>query len=108
MSKRYFVDTMPLGSGTIVTEKQGFLARNFDVPEDVAEGLVKLTNDFMETQRWLTEVYRNAAGRNYKVEVPAHIKELVCPDQPSAETPKSTDSAAPSKKKSPTRRKKTS
>lgn len=105
--KKYYMDPRPLGSGTIVTERQGFLARPFDVPEDVAEGLKKLTNDFFSIQLWLSEVYQRSSSRTYKPEIPDQVKEIVCPVQPSVEQPSKPATAATSKKRSPKPSKKT-
>lgn len=107
MQTKYYLDTVPLGSGRVVVTDGAFFARAFPIPDDVAVALIRQRTEFAAVQEWLIREYDNIARRDYVPVVPDEIKEILCLDQPKDAKPKKQASARPSKKKSPTKRKTT-
>lgn len=106
--KQIFIDTVPLGSGRFLSERQGFMAREIDLPEEFANKVMELHDNFMLVQQFLHILYEGSARRDYEFPgVPEQLGDILCVDQSGEKPPKKRVTAARSKKKSPTKRKKT-
>lgn len=106
---KYYVTTMPLGSGIAVQKQTSFLGRTIDMPDEVAKALIKMHEDYWTVQGWLEFLYEGASRRDFKMDLPDKIEEILCLAEKAKPEPKPKPKATArgSKKKSPVKRKKT-
>ena len=80
-----YLDTKPLGSGRVVTDKGGFFAREFKVDDEIFDALNDLQTKFYLVQNWLHGEYELLAARTHVPEVPEQIREILCPVEKAIE-----------------------
>lgn len=103
----YYVDTVPLGRGYKMVTNSAFFARSCNIPEEVALAIQKNMEDWATIQAWLAGLYPKLSNKNFIVEVPEQVKEILCLDQQSDKPRKKKATGARSSKKSQSKQRKT-